>query len=448
MKKILSFVLGIAVFSFSIYAQYSTDTSCMESISHVDWTTKQFVSQLKLDMQKADLELPSGRNSAERIISTKAPSLIKNPLLTLFVDSANYLGDMVAEEEISLEQVTEVIENSKQTCGVFSLDGKTLKATNTISLDNVSEILVKHKYPYTPEEPIETISSRAYTGIIIDARGSVPVHGEYISSEVYPCFFPTVWDENMNIVYEKNIVDRNIAAKNGIVHYDSSDNFAKYTPKVGNDPLYIKAIRVYGRNRTDPIIKKKDALKIFTVEKNRQLLKDGKVIILLDKKNLSYDVKTIQKDKEYYATYRTVKQYLRNKEYDVDLTESETGLTFRVDLKFYPDSPELLPEESLRIQKIADILETIVKDNEFTILVEGHCADLGKPVGEMNLSIDRTITVMNALINQGLNKDLFSYKGYGATRPIATNKTEEGRAQNRRVDITARPKATYIQKDW
>ena len=86
-------------------------------------------------MQKADLELPSGRNSAERIISTKAPSLIKNPLLTLFVDSANYLGDMVTEEEISLEQVTEVIENSKQTCGVFSLDGKTLKATNTINLD-------------------------------------------------------------------------------------------------------------------------------------------------------------------------------------------------------------------------------------------------------------------------------------------------------------------------
>ena len=55
---------------------------------------------------------------------------------------------------------------------------------------------------------------------------------------------------------------------------------------------------------------------------------------------------------------------------------------------------------------------------------------------------------MNGLIGEGLDKELFTYKGYGGTRPVATNATEEGRAQNRRVDITARPRATYIQRDW
>ena len=94
------------------------------------------------------------------------------------------------------------------------------------------------------------------------------------------------------------------------------------------------------------------------------------------------------------------------------------------------------------------MLEEIIQNDEFTILVEGHTADLGKPVGQMNLSIERTRTVMNALIQEGIPEKLFTYKGYGATKPIADNKTEEGRAQNRRVDITARPKATYIQRDW
>ena len=92
------------------------------------------------------------------------------------------------------------------------------------------------------------------------------------------------------------------------------------------------------------------------------------------------------------------------------------------------------------------MLQEIIKDNEFSILVEGHCADIGKPVGQMNLSIERTVTVMKALVAHGIPERIFSYKGYGATRPVASNETEEGRAQNRRVDITARPKATYIQR--
>ena len=116
------------------------------------------------------------------------------------------------------------------------------------------------------------------------------------------------------------------------------------------------------------------------------------------------------------------------------------------DLKFYPDSPELLPTEKARIDEIAKSLKKIITENTgYTILVEGHTADVGKPVGQLNLSIERTRTVMHALIQYGLPESIFTYKGYGGTRPVADNSTEEGRAQNRRVDITARPAATYIQ---
>ena len=119
-----------------------------------------------------------------------------------------------------------------------------------------------------------------------------------------------------------------------------------------------------------------------------------------------------------------------------------------MDLKFYPDSPVLLPSEAQRIDAIAENLKKILENDGYTILIEGHTADIGKPVGQLNLSIERATSVMQALINQGLNKDLFTYKGYGGTLPLASNETEEGRAQNRRVDITARPRATYIQRDW
>ena len=162
-----------------------------------------------------------------------------------------------------------------------------------------------------------------------------------------------------------------------------------------------------------------------------------------------YDVSVPEKNPEYYASFKAVKKYVyENKVPDIDITDSLTGILFSVDLKFIPDSPKLLPAEMPRIRKIAEMLSEIIEKNEFTILVEGHTADLGKPVGQMNLSIERTRTVMNALIAEGIPEKLFTYKGYGATRPIAPNDSEAGRAQNRRVDITARPRATYIKRDW
>ena len=395
------------------------------------------------------MKLPSGRNSAESLIRIKTPGLVKNPLLSLYVDNSSYLADRVLDESISMEEVTKIIENGRQTPALYSSDGNGVNTVKKIDINTISRELIKHKFPYIPDEPIEIVSSRPYTGIIIDARGSIPVHGEYVKSETYPCFFPTIWDEDMNIIYEKNIADREISKQKGLVKYDWQDDFSAYEDRIGLDPLYIRAYKVFGRNRTDPIIRKNDALKILTVKKNRDLLMQGKVVILLDKKNLIYDISVPEKDDHYYASYKNIKRYIyENKVPDIEVSDTLTGILFSVDLKFIPDSPELLPEEAPRIQKIASMLAEIIEKNEFTILVEGHTADLGKPVGQMNLSIERTRTVMNALVSQGIPQSLFTYKGYGATRPIADNSTEAGRAQNRRVDITARPKATYIQRDW
>ena len=447
MKKSISVFIFSAV--FCVFASAQQKNASITAKSRVDWTTKIFTTQIALDVTNTNMKLPAGRNSAESLIKLKTPGLVKPSILSLFVDNSSYLADTVLNETISMEDVTKIIEHGRQTPALYTTDGNGVNTTKTIDINTISRELIRHKFPYSPDEPIEIVSSRPYSGIIIDARGAIPVHGEYVKSEVYPCFFPTVWDENMEIIYEKNISDREISRQNGLVQYGWQEDFSAYENRIGLDPLYIKANKVYGRNRTDPIIRKNDALRILTVDENRELLKQGKVVILLDKKNLIYDVAVPEKDDTYYASYKNIKRYIyENKVPDIEVSDTLTGILFSVDLKFVPDSPELLPAETPRIRKIAEMLAEIIENNEFTILVEGHTADLGKPVGQMNLSIERTRTVMNALVKQGIPQALFTYKGYGATRPIADNSTEAGRAQNRRVDITARPKATYIQRDW
>ena len=445
MKKSLFLTLSLSIF---VLFPLAAKDSNIQSVSKVDWISKSFESNVTLDAEKSGLIMPAGKKTASVNIKNKMPELIQRPLLTLFLDNRSSLGDEVMADRIKLDDILEIIEGGHKTPDIFTHDAKLLTTTNTISLNTINQFTVRHKYPQNAEEPIDEVPSRVYSGIIIDARGALPVQGEYVSSETYPCFYPEIWDEDMELIFEKNNVNPKIATEKGIIRYDYSDDFSRYNDRIGFDPLYIKATKVYGRNRTDPIIKRRDALKILSVPENRELLKQGKVVILLDKENLQYTVSTPDKDPGYYVKYREVKQYIFENKMNIEPVDGPNGILFSVDLKFYPDSPELLPSEAERIQEIARLLSKIMSDDSFTILIEGHTADVGKPVGQLNLSIDRTRTVMEALIEHGLDESLFTYKGYGGTRPVAENDTEEGRAQNRRVDITARPRATYIQRDY
>lgn len=116
----------------------------------------------------------------------------------------------------------------------------------------------------------------------------------------------------------------------------------------------------------------------------------------------------------------------------VENTAAGIRLTMQ-NLNFKPDSSELLPGENERLDQIAQVLKE-VPDQMF--LVEGHTASVGYEKGEMKLSVERANSVANALIQRGISREKFICKGSGGTKPIADNSTQEGKAKNRRVEIT------------
>ena len=116
----------------------------------------------------------------------------------------------------------------------------------------------------------------------------------------------------------------------------------------------------------------------------------------------------------------------------VENTAAGIRLTMQ-NLNFKPDSAELLPGENERLDQIAQVLKE-VPDQMF--FVEGHTASVGYEKGEMKLSVERANSVANALIQRGIPREKFICKGSGGTKPIADNSTQEGKAKNRRVEIT------------
>lgn len=76
-----------------------------------------------------------------------------------------------------------------------------------------------------------------------------------------------------------------------------------------------------------------------------------------------------------------------------------------------------------------------VLDNKLAIEVSGHTDTVGEAAANLTLSRDRAQAVREYLIGRGLDAARIQAQGYGETKPVASNLTPEGRAQNRRVEI-------------
>lgn len=118
----------------------------------------------------------------------------------------------------------------------------------------------------------------------------------------------------------------------------------------------------------------------------------------------------------------------------ITVEDTSAGLRLSIqDLQFKADSAELLPGEKDRLDKIASVLK-LAPDSQF--LVEGHTASIGKEAGELKLSKERAHSIAAELVKRGIPAEKFLCRGWGADKPVADNSTDEGRARNRRVEIT------------
>lgn len=93
---------------------------------------------------------------------------------------------------------------------------------------------------------------------------------------------------------------------------------------------------------------------------------------------------------------------------------------------------------SLRNESVAELTRLVRIMNEYPNLkieIGGHTDGKGSDEYNNRLSRDRAESVVNYLIENGIDKSRLSFKGYGKTQPIASNDTEEGRQENRRVEF-------------
>lgn len=135
--------------------------------------------------------------------------------------------------------------------------------------------------------------------------------------------------------------------------------------------------------------------------------------------NLSNTVQPVQITED--ITMVSVKQVLQQ------------GTPVRINNIFFDfDQYTLKPESFPELKRLADLL----KSNPGTrVEIRGHTDDVGSELYNMDLSLKRAKAVVEYLVSLGCRSEDLIPKGYGKTKPLTTNQTEEGRAQNRRVEF-------------
>ena len=119
---------------------------------------------------------------------------------------------------------------------------------------------------------------------------------------------------------------------------------------------------------------------------------------------------------------------------DISVKKGDKGLTISLDnIQFEADSDVLLESEKTKLKKIGELLKKYSND----LLITGHCAERGTASARQKLSEERAEAVAAYLIGLGVRDQYHIFtQGKGSREPVASNNTEEGRAKNRRVEIT------------
>ncbi|MGB8337277.1 MAG: OmpA family protein [Burkholderiales bacterium] len=103
-------------------------------------------------------------------------------------------------------------------------------------------------------------------------------------------------------------------------------------------------------------------------------------------------------------------------------------------IRFATGSAKITPESMDIVKKAAETIKAAAAGTK--IEVGGHTDNVGNPASNMKLSDARAQSVMSALVGLGVGKGVLTAKGYGDSKPVASNDTTEGKAQNRRMEYS------------
>ncbi len=134
---------------------------------------------------------------------------------------------------------------------------------------------------------------------------------------------------------------------------------------------------------------------------------------------------------ELYPLSKIVADSTYKKDIPLQPLEVNASLVLK-NILFETNSAKLQP---ISLAEINRLLQLMSENPTLKVQINGHTDNVGKPADNLKLSASRAKAVVDYLVSKGINQSRLVSKGLAETKPIADNKTEAGRAQNRRTEF-------------
>ncbi|MBS1599545.1 MAG: PD40 domain-containing protein [Bacteroidetes bacterium] len=257
------------------------------------------------------------------------------------------------------------------------------------------------------------------------------------------------WLTPENLGYPINTIENEgslVIAADGKTAYYSSDRADSrgeldlYTFELRNDIRPAKTLWVKGKVFDKKTMKGLPSSVMLTDLSSKKLLSNvqtdetGNYLVTLPiGKDYAFNVN--RKGYLFFSENFSLDQKQPDSTYNIDIPLQPIEANATTVLKnvfFDVNKYDLKPKSQVELDEIIQLLK---ENPTVTIQITGHTDNVGKAADNLLLSENRAKAVIVYLRSKGIDIKRLSFKGWGDTKPIADNKTEEGRARNRRTEL-------------
>lgn len=257
------------------------------------------------------------------------------------------------------------------------------------------------------------------------------------------------WSKAVNLGFPINTIENEgslaVAADGRTAYYasdrsDSRGGLDLYSFELRDDiqparTLWVKG-RVFDEKTTKGLPSQVELTDLATQEPVSSIQTDGTgnyLITLPVGKDYAFNVN--RRGYLFFSENFSLKEVAPDSTFNIDIAlkpiEADATIVLR-NIFFDVNKSEIKSESFSELDKLV----TLLKENPtLTIQINGHTDNVGSAADNMKLSKDRAESVVRYLVGKGIPVSRLSSRGFGATEPVASNSTEQGKARNRRTEL-------------